>query len=92
MTSTSSPPPYTAQPTITVTQKLELVQAELEVAKLRLRKQAGERQGKQRVASSRRAVLQRLVPRVRFYTRLSIDTHTNTGRDVGRQASLESTP
>ncbi|THW48638.1 hypothetical protein D6C76_06144 [Aureobasidium pullulans] len=64
MTSTSSPPPYTAQPTITVAQKLELVQAELEVAKLRLRKQAGERQGKQRVASSRRAVLQRLVPRV----------------------------
>ncbi|CAD0022782.1 unnamed protein product [Aureobasidium pullulans] len=32
MTSTSPPPPYTAQPTITVAQKLELVQTELEIA------------------------------------------------------------
>jgi hypothetical protein len=43
-----------------------MVQAELEVAKLRLRQQTRERQGLQRVAPSLATVLQRLAPKVRF--------------------------
>lgn len=50
---------------VTPAQKLEMVQAELEVAKLRLRQQARDRQGLRRVASSRASVLQRLAPKVR---------------------------
>lgn len=50
---------------VTPAQKLEMVQAELEVAKLRLRQQARERQGLRRVALSRASVLQRLAPKAR---------------------------
>ncbi|KAH0360684.1 SET domain-containing protein, partial [Aureobasidium melanogenum] len=53
-----------ASTTVTPAQKLEMVQAELEVAKLRLRQQARERQGLRRVASSRASVFQRLAPKV----------------------------
>ncbi|CAD0110550.1 unnamed protein product [Aureobasidium uvarum] len=53
-----------ASPPITPGQKLEMVQAELEVAKIRLRQQTRERQGLKRVAPSRAAVLQRLAPKV----------------------------
>jgi len=74
------PPPYTTHPTaamaqpaatisqttLTSAQKIEMVQAELEVAKLRLRQQARERQGLGRIAPSRAAVLQRLAPKVRL--------------------------
>lgn len=49
---------------VTPAQKLEMVEAELEVAKLRLRQQTRERQGLRRVASSRASVLQRLAPKV----------------------------
>lgn len=70
--STVSPTAPTVQVTnptessiITPAQKLEMVQAELEVAKLRLRQQAKERRGLRRVASSRASVLQRLAPKVR---------------------------
>lgn len=78
------PPPYTTHPTVaqpaatmpqdtlTSAQKIEMVQAELEVAKLRLRQQARERRGLERVAPSRAAVLQRLAPKVylgSIYTR-----------------------
>ncbi|KAG9977713.1 SET domain-containing protein, partial [Aureobasidium melanogenum] len=69
--STVSPTAPTVQVTspmepsiVTPAQKLEMVQAELEVAKLRLRQQARERQGLRRVASSRASVLQRLAPKV----------------------------
>lgn len=73
------PPPYTTQPIATMAQpavprdiltsaqKLEMVQAELEVAKLRLRQQTRERQGLKRVAPSRVSVLQRLAPKVRSH-------------------------
>jgi hypothetical protein len=78
MESLTPPPPYTARSTATMAQpavpqtiltsaqKLEMVQAELEIAKLRLRQQTRERQGLQRVAPSRATVLQRLAPKVRF--------------------------
>jgi hypothetical protein len=78
MQSLTPPPPYTArstatmaqpvvpQSTLTSAQKLEMVQAELEVAKLRLRQQTRERQGLKRVAPSRASVLQRLAPKVRL--------------------------
>ncbi|KAG9727388.1 hypothetical protein KCU73_g12643, partial [Aureobasidium melanogenum] len=69
--STVSPTAPTVQVTsptessiVTPAQKLEMVQAELEVAKLRLRQQTRERQGLRRVASSRASVLQRLAPKV----------------------------
>jgi hypothetical protein len=51
---------------LTSAQKLQMVQAELEVAKLRLRQQTRERQGLKRVAPSRASVLQRLAPKVRL--------------------------
>jgi hypothetical protein len=55
------------QTPLTPAQKIEMVQAELEVAKLRLRQQTRERQGLGRVAPSRATVLQRLAPlRVRL--------------------------
>jgi len=60
------------QDNLTSAQKIEMVQAELEVAKLRLRQQARERRGFERVAPSRAAVLQRLAPKVHLelvYTR-----------------------
>jgi hypothetical protein len=72
------PPPYTphntatlAQPAasqtiLTSAQKLEMVQAELEVAKLQLRQQTREHQGLKRVAPSQASVLQRLAPKVRL--------------------------
>lgn len=77
---TPPPPPYTTHPTTTMAQpaatmpqttltsaqKIEMVQAELEVAKLRLRQQTRERQGLGRVAPSRASVLQRLTPRARL--------------------------
>ena len=86
MESLTPPPPYTTHPATTMTQpaatmpqmtltsaqKIEMVQAELEVAKLRLRQQARERRGLERVAPSRAAVLQRLAPKVylgSMYTR-----------------------
>lgn len=52
------------QNTLTPAQKMEMVQAELEIAKLRLRQQTRARQGLERVAPSRAAVLQRLAPKV----------------------------
>jgi hypothetical protein len=58
--------PGVSQTTLTSAQKLEMVQAELELAKLRLRQQTRERQGLKRVAPSRASVLQRLAPKVRL--------------------------
>lgn len=79
MESPTPPPPYTphntatlAQPAasqtiLTSAQKLEMVQAELEVAKLRLRQLTRERQGLKRVAPTQVSVLQRLAPKVRLW-------------------------
>jgi hypothetical protein len=89
MESLTPPPPYTARPavtmprpvvpqtTLTSAQKLEMVQAELEVAKLRLRQQTRERQGLQRVAPSPATVLQRLAPKVRLRP-INNSSHTLT--------------
>ncbi|KAI5268225.1 hypothetical protein E4T47_07788 [Aureobasidium subglaciale] len=61
------PPPYTEDAnapmprhSISPSQKLEMVQAELEIAKLRLRQQARERHGQRRDISSRMAVFERM--------------------------------
>lgn len=72
-----------ASTTVTPAQKLEMVQAELEVAKLRLRQQARERQGLRRVASSRASVFQRLAPKVRIllYSRRSLDFLSDIGTE-----------
>jgi hypothetical protein len=72
MTYTATGMPQTA---LASAQKMEMVQAELEIAKLRLRQQVRERQGLERVAPSRAAVLQRLAPKVRLQSIDSRDTN-----------------